>query len=101
MTRSVRRPNIEFLLITMGIAMAVTIVTMFLAGFRYVPSWIPLIPCTVVTMSVGLLVIQQDADVRAMQGGGVKRLMTFGTIYGWLLLVGAPIVAILGGLGLL
>jgi hypothetical protein len=95
MTKPIRMPSADALITAMASAMATTIAVTFMAGFGMIPGWMPILPCTVVTMSIGGLLVRQDADLRIPRGRGARRLMTFGTIYGWILLAGSPLVAII------
>lgn len=68
----------------MATAMVATILVTVLAGFHVIPGWTPILPSTATTMSIGAMIL------RCSPKGS-----TFARSYGWMMIVGAPIAALL------
>lgn len=71
----------------MSLAMLGMIATTMLAGFHLLPGWTPLIPSTVITMSIGFMLLATISDA--------AERWSFVRLYEWAMIIAAPTVAIL------
>lgn len=82
--------TMTMLLRTMGFATASLIVVTLLAGFHLIPGWTPVVPSTLMTMTIGVMLVGiRDADGRAP-----RTSTRFATLYGWAMIIGSPLAAI-------